>query len=255
MTCVQTNGPPLAIALAITLTVSLSSPLAARDGLLMPARLEHTEITVDQMPPVMRAAYLKGIRDELAAHGYDPGPEDAAFGDRLRIVIQRYQLDAGLRPDGIASKELLEHLLFALPKVYADGSRSRPQRMSTAASPGNVRVALAPPTQRTAREQVEEPVPSAAPRGRVVARPLPAMGPTARAALPAPVPGAAFRVSPGNGGFVSQTQRALRDRGYYHGPIDGRFSDALADAIRAFQKANRLPISGVIDGPLLAALS
>ncbi len=199
----------------------------------------------------MRAAYLKGIRDELLAHGYDPGPDDATYDDRFATAIQRYQIDAGLRPDGIASKALLEHLLFALPKVYADGSRA----FATASSrPIQKRIALAPPTQALPPPDAE-PVPSPAPRQGVTAEPL---NDHTTKGLPTPGSPQAL-VSPGlnagREGFVSRTQRALRDRGYYNGPIDGRFSDALSNAIRAFQKNNRLPATGVIDAALLDALS
>ena len=242
----------ITIALLAASVMAATGPAAARNDALVISRVEPTENPVEHMPPIMRAAYLKGIREELVAHGYDPGPDDNAFDDRFATAIQRYQLDAGLRPDGIASKELLDHLLFALPKVYADGSRGLPAQASLL---GHSRIALAQPA-RTIRQPDEDLVPSPAPRGRVTAKPLPDDRAAASRLHPRPDAELTSRVPrSGPGGFVSQTQHALRERGYYRGPIDGRFSDDLANAIRAFQKQNRLPVTGVIDGPLLEALT
>lgn len=77
-----------------------------------------TGISVDEMPPVMREAYIRGIQEELTGHGYDPGPIDGTLGPRTKRAIHEYQRDAGLPVDGRATKELLDHLKFALPKVY-----------------------------------------------------------------------------------------------------------------------------------------
>lgn len=238
---------------ALTLTAAAQTEQAtARDGHLVQPGNQQTAMLVDNMPPMMRAAYLKGIREELIVHGYDPGPDESAYDDRFTSAIQRYQIDAGLRPDGMASKALLEHLLFALPKVYADGSRGL---AATRRPLAGKRIALTSPT-RSLPNPDAEPVPSPAPRQRVITEPLSDRPTAARRSKPG-VPRSL--VSPGTSarpeGFVSRTQRALRDRGYYNGPIDGRFSDALSNAIRAFQKTNRLPQTGVIDAPLLGALS
>jgi peptidoglycan hydrolase-like protein with peptidoglycan-binding domain len=86
---------------------------------LEPAGLVFAVTSVDDMTPEMRKAYIRGIQEELAAHRYDPGPADGILGPMSRAAIQKYQRDAGLPRDGLASKELLDHLKFAEPKVYA----------------------------------------------------------------------------------------------------------------------------------------
>lgn len=68
-----------------------------------------------------QAIYTRGIQKELLAHGYRPGPPDGIGGTRTRAAIRAYQADAGLTVDGAPSKRLLDHLKFALPKVYAFG--------------------------------------------------------------------------------------------------------------------------------------
>ena len=81
---------------------------------------------VDEMPPQMRQAYIVGIQEELLAHGYHVGPIDGVIGKKTKGAIRQYQRDAALHVDGVATKELLDHLKFALPKVYARGTVTQP---------------------------------------------------------------------------------------------------------------------------------
>ena len=75
------------------------------------------DTTVEEMPPIMESAYIRGIQQELALHGYRPGAVDGTLGGGTRRAIRDYQRDAGLKVDGEASRELLDHLKFAQPKV------------------------------------------------------------------------------------------------------------------------------------------
>ncbi len=51
-----------------------------------------------------------------------------------------------------------------------------------------------------------------------------------------------------------EVQRALRGRGFYRGPIDGDIGPGSRSAIRSYQNAHGLPVSGRIDEPLLRSL-
>jgi localization factor PodJL len=53
---------------------------------------------------------------------------------------------------------------------------------------------------------------------------------------------------------IRTLERALADRGYYQGPIDGLASPGLADAIGRFQTDHKLPATGRLDGETAAAL-
>ncbi len=53
---------------------------------------------------------------------------------------------------------------------------------------------------------------------------------------------------------VKKTQQALRDRKHYRGKVDGSFGLRTRAGIRAYQKAERLPITGQIDTQTAAAL-
>jgi hypothetical protein len=48
-------------------------------------------------------------------------------------------------------------------------------------------------------------------------------------------------------GLVTAVQTELARRGYYHGPIDGLMGSDSREAIRAFQRAQGLPVTRVID--------
>ncbi len=49
-------------------------------------------------------------------------------------------------------------------------------------------------------------------------------------------------------------QSGLAQRGYYHGAIDGEIGSSSRQAIRAFQAAQGLPVTGTIDPKLLKTL-
>ena len=51
-----------------------------------------------------------------------------------------------------------------------------------------------------------------------------------------------------------QLQQALTDLGYYDGPIDGRYSDAVIAAVRAFQRDLGVPETGVLDAATAEAI-
>ncbi len=53
---------------------------------------------------------------------------------------------------------------------------------------------------------------------------------------------------------VTELQQALAERGYYTGPIDGRYSTELTAAIKAFQRDLGVPETGVIDVATLQAI-
>ena len=81
------------------------------------------ETPVDAMAPQQRLAYIRGIQEALATHGYAPGPADGVIGPRTVRAIEAYQGDAGLAVTGRATKELLDHLKFARPEVTRGGGR------------------------------------------------------------------------------------------------------------------------------------
>jgi putative peptidoglycan binding protein len=53
---------------------------------------------------------------------------------------------------------------------------------------------------------------------------------------------------------IYNVQAALRDLGYYSGPLTGSMSGATRNAITAFQEDNGLDVTGAIDAPTVEAL-
>jgi hypothetical protein len=56
-------------------------------------------------------------------------------------------------------------------------------------------------------------------------------------------------------GLARRVQSELARRGYYHGQINGVIGSESQQAIRAFQKAQGLPVTGLIDPRVLRALN
>ena len=115
------------LGVAIATFVSVATIPADRSALA--AEPMPIETPVDQMPDQMERAYIIGLQEELQAHGYKPGSVDGVLGARTKQAIRQYQRDAGLQVNGVASKELLDHMKFALPKVNArTGGAEGPSR-------------------------------------------------------------------------------------------------------------------------------
>ncbi len=57
-----------------------------------------------------------------------------------------------------------------------------------------------------------------------------------------------------SGETVTLMQKKLKNWGYYNGTIDGVFGSKTEEAVKAFQKKNRLTVDGVVGSATLAAL-
>jgi peptidoglycan hydrolase-like protein with peptidoglycan-binding domain len=88
-----------------------------------PSAARMTGAPIREMPPGRREAYVRGLQEELAAHGYRTGRVDGKLGPQTRSAVSRYQRDAGLTVNGEATDTLLDHLKFAQPKVMARRGR------------------------------------------------------------------------------------------------------------------------------------
>ena len=56
------------------------------------------------------------------------------------------------------------------------------------------------------------------------------------------------------GSLAAEVQRELKERGFYHGAIDGQFGSASSEALRRFQRSKDLPVTGRLDERTLKAL-
>jgi peptidoglycan hydrolase-like protein with peptidoglycan-binding domain len=69
--------------------------------------------------PDVSYAFIVSVQEELKKHGFNPGPVDGLHGPRTRRAVERYQARAGLPVDGEITLELLNHLKFVRPAIYA----------------------------------------------------------------------------------------------------------------------------------------
>jgi peptidoglycan hydrolase-like protein with peptidoglycan-binding domain len=74
---------------------------------------------------------VRAVQRELAARGYDVGPEDGTLRDKTKAAIETYQGGHGLPVTGAPSDELLRHIL--LGDSPAEGSATGALRDVTAA--------------------------------------------------------------------------------------------------------------------------
>lgn len=58
----------------------------------------------------------------------------------------------------------------------------------------------------------------------------------------------------GSGSIIVDVQHELARAGYYHGAIDGVIGRGTRRAIRLYERANGLPVDGLIDQDLLATM-
>ena len=118
----MTQARPLPLGRALLAAAALALAVPAAMVVALPA---HAQV---EPPPQLFRAYLIGIQEELDTLGYKPGPADGVMGSRTRAAIMAYQRNAGLAVDGRVSQMVLDHMKFAVPRVYASTG-------STAAAP------------------------------------------------------------------------------------------------------------------------
>lgn len=115
------------LALAAIAFWALAKPAS---GMTLPPVPDHAPVptplvmaqAVETMPEQMRTATIRAIQETLNEKGFKAGPVDGAMGPRTRSAIRDYQRKAGLPVDGVASKDVLDHMKFARPEVTAGSS-------------------------------------------------------------------------------------------------------------------------------------
>jgi peptidoglycan hydrolase-like protein with peptidoglycan-binding domain len=100
-------------------TTSVSPPADAAK--LPPVSTDLPPLNVEQGASDL---VLRAVQRELATRGFDVGPIDGKPSDKTRAAILAYQKNQGLPITGVASDELLRHILLgaSLPSASATGS-------------------------------------------------------------------------------------------------------------------------------------
>ena len=92
------------------------------------------------------------------------------------------------------------------------------------------------------------------PVGAVVGAGVGAYAGNAAAGGPVSTPEERARTASADSPRVARVQQALNDRGFNAGPVDGRMGQSTVDALRRFQAAAGLPVTGDADSNTMVAL-
>jgi lipid-binding SYLF domain-containing protein len=161
---------------------------------------------------------VRQVQTALKSRGFDPGPTDGVMGPKTMMALRTFQSSQALTASGMID----DATLTALQIKSEPGSAWTPK---TSRNIGNSQL----PQQRNQ-------VPEALPRTQQAPGDI-GVGPTA------------FDLED-----VRQAQMALKNRGYDPGEMNGMVSSQTQDAIRQFQTANGLIVTGKLDGQTQAAL-
>jgi len=164
------------------------------------------------------------VQTALKEKGFDPGPIDGIMGPRTRKAVAAFQRELNFYASGQVDRQTESALGIALERAAAtetDIEREKP--MPTP---------VTPPTE----------IPPALPHIQ-----------------PEPFELSPFRPNVGLGtAYVAEDvrlfQMALKNRGYDPGEINGVVTSETQEALRQFQAANNLPVTGIIDDRTQAAL-
>jgi peptidoglycan hydrolase-like protein with peptidoglycan-binding domain len=185
-------------------------------------------------------AAVEDVQRELLATGHFKGLVDGVNGQKTKIAIQTFQQEAGLPVTGEITSELINHIRYT--------------RKVKAASEYTGSINPAPEVPAVAAPQlVSQPVlaePEAAVEAPVVPKPKKILKKATATVVSKPVAG-----KPAQNNNVFTVQKALAAKGYAVGAANGKMSAATRAAILKFELDNGLPMDGVIDLPLLAALN
>jgi peptidoglycan hydrolase-like protein with peptidoglycan-binding domain len=201
---------------------------------------------------------MRNVQTELKSQGFYYGELDGKFSSETAAAIKRYQIRNGLEVTGTLTKQTVESLGLA----RAEAPRSSTPPATPSEAPG-----ARPPTHLRREDPVresdrsflrrEEAVTPRSDDPSVVAPPVPLE--------PVPAPGEEYRsifertpyaTAPREvqESTVRRAQILLAREGYYRDAVDGAPGPATEEALLAYQRRVRLPLSGRLDLQTLAQM-
>ncbi len=213
----------------------------------------------------------RNVQSELKNQGFYYGEVDGKSGPELSAALRRYQIRNGLEVSGDLNKETLAALGLgpAAPQKPAAEDQPvhqvnpPPASQTKPHAPVNIR-RDAPQAEDGDRPVQEEPM--RPPRGMrnpsVVPPPAPLdernavdQGPPA-AGYARTFAGTPYASAPHvvQESTLRRAQQALTEKGFYRDPIDGQAGPATEEAVLAYQRNVRLPLTGRLDLQTLSSL-
>jgi peptidoglycan hydrolase-like protein with peptidoglycan-binding domain len=176
----------------------------------------------------------RSLQQTLKEQGVYYGTVTGEKSAETTAAIRRYQIRNGLHVTGELNEETLRGLNSSLNSLAAT---FRPNSKPAALQPDSTRL------DANARLSQSSPSPAAGEPGRRLD-----VSPSYSASFYRSAP---VRV---NRGVVAGAQYQLMTRGYYRGPVDGKYGTNTASAVRAFQSSAGLPATGRLDTQTVDAL-
>ena len=166
---------------------------------------------------------VKEAQMALQEKGFNPGPVDGIMGPKTHKALTSFQRQQNLFASGKLDERTARELGVGTGTMEVPGEREKPSPDVTP-KPDQSKPQAPPPDM----SQVTPPVLSGADRMAI---------------------GTASSVED-----IRAIQMALKNRGYDPGEINGMVSSQTQEALRNFQAANNLPVTGVLDTRTQAAL-
>jgi peptidoglycan hydrolase-like protein with peptidoglycan-binding domain len=185
-------------------------------------------------------ATVEDVQRELLATGHFRGLVDGVNGQKTKIAIQQFQQEAGLAVTGEITPDLINKIRYTR-KVKAASEFTGSINPAPEVPPVAKHQIVSQPIIEEPQAEVEPPV---LPKPKKPAKIINATN-VAKPIVP--------KLSPNKN--VIAVQKALAAKGYEVGATNGKMSPATRAAILKYELDNGLPMDGVIDLPLLAALN
>ncbi len=221
---------------------------------------------------------VRAMQKRLKTLGYLSGTADGSFGDATKAAVMSFQSANGLNADGKAGTATLNKL-YSTSAVPAGSSSSTTTPSSTTSPDGYT--TLSEGDSGTAVKKLQQALKNkgyysgsvdgkygtgttAAVTAFQTAKGLRVDGKAGPATQRALYASSSFDSSgttydtlrPGDTGTaVSTLQRALKDKGYYTGSVDGTYGTSTTTAVKAFQtKMSITPVDGIAGDKTLSVL-
>ena len=161
---------------------------------------------------------VKRLQNRLKTLGYYSGSADGIFGSGTTAAVKAFQKNNGLTADGKAGGN-------TLLKLYSSSAKAAGSSSTTTKKPTSTPHRTPTPLPTGVYQKV-----TTAPSGYATLR-------------------RGYYGTP-----VERMQKALQEKGYYHGSVDGYYGEGTEDAVKAFQRSNGLNADGAAGPATLKVL-
>lgn len=224
--------------------------------------------------PFMRGDDVRAVQQALQAKGFNPGTIDGIYGPNTALAVERFRAARGLPVTTVVCGEVYVLLGVACqsvppcppppaircrvlrvthPFITGEDVLAVQQALLAAGfSPGAIDGVYGPATATAVRHfQTARGLPVT---GEVCGETYRLLGVACQTIPPCPAPPTIqCRVLELKSPFMSGTdvravQQALQERGFNPGQVDGIYGPLTASAVRSFQGARALPVTGIVCG-------